>query len=78
MKKKNPTVTPQKVWNFLKFHGHPNLNKNLVYRTLKRHQTTKHVSDSPRKVKKRKISDVVKSSVVKHATNTKKPKYTQI
>jgi hypothetical protein len=68
-------VTPTKVWNHLKTHGHPRLGKSLVFRTLKRQRETGCISDRPRVVKRRKITDSVKKSVIKYAKNTKKPKY---
>ena len=68
-------VTPTKVWNHLKTHGHPRLGKSLVFRTLKRQRETGCTSDRPRVVKRRKITDSVKKSVIQYAKNTKKPKY---
>ena len=75
--KKDPDVKISKIVNFFKFHGPKSVKRCFVYRTIERYKRTKKASDTPRKVKKRKIDDVVKRSVIKHATNKKKPKYTR-
>lgn len=75
LKRKNSNVQPQKVYNFFKFNKHKDIKRCFVYRTIERYNTTQTASDRPRNVKKRKFDDVVRKSVIKQATNKKKPKY---
>ena len=75
MKRKNPAVTPTKVWNHLKFNGHSKMKQLFVIRTLERYKSTGGVADRPQDSGKRKIADSLKKSVVKHVKNKKKPKY---
>lgn len=77
MKMKDEFVTASKIYNKLRFNKHKNITYKFVSRTLKRYNNTQKVSDSPRKVKKRKIDARVREGVVKHATNKKKPRYTR-
>ena len=74
-KQKDPNVKLSKIHNHLRFNGYPELKYNFVYRTITRYKRTNTASNSPRVVKKRKIDENVKQSVIKHATNKKKPKY---
>ena len=77
MKKSNPDVSFTKVATKLNFLGHKHINRNFVKRTVKRMHGTGGLCDKSRNVRKRKISESVKSSVIKHVKNTKKPKYTR-
>lgn len=75
LKQKTHHVQPQKIFNFFKFNGRKDITLSFVHRTLKRYNSTQTASDKPRNVKKRKIDEAIKRSVIKHATNKKKPKY---
>ena len=72
---KTKSVSPQKIYNHLRFNGHPSIGYRFVCRTIERYKETGNTCDKPREVKKRKIDDFVKTSVVKHVTNSKKPKF---
>lgn len=75
LKRKNPDISPLQVYNKLRFNGYPGISESLVKRTIKRFESTGDVSDRPQKNKKRKITERVKKSVLKRATNKKIPKY---
>ena len=53
LKIKNPDVSPTKVYNHMRFNGHPRIAKTLVKQPIKRFQTTSKVCDTPRIVKKK-------------------------
>ena len=73
--KKDPSVTPTKIFNHFRFNGDKSIGYKFVCRTIERFKNSGRVTDKPRDVKKRKIDGPVRDSVVKHATNPKKPKY---
>ena len=74
-KANSSSASPSKIYNFLRFNGHPSIGYQFVYRTINRYEKTNSVSDKPRDVQKRKIDESVKNSVIQHATDKKKPKY---
>ena len=51
--KKDPSVKISKIYNNLKFNGHPRTAKAFVSRTIKRYKNTQLASDTHRKVKKK-------------------------
>ena len=75
LSRKDPNVKISKIYNNLKFKEHHYLNKMFVSRTIQRCKETNAASDRQRNVKKRKIDEAVVRSVVKQATNKKKPKH---
>ena len=74
-RQKDPNVKISKIHNFFKFNRRKDITYNFVLRAIQRYKNTGGASDTPRNVKKRKIDDDVMKSVIKQATNKKKPKY---
>ena len=78
LKSQNPHVSPLQVYNKLRFSGYFRIKELFVRRTIERFNSTNRVADRLQVNKKRKFDDSVRQSVVKYASNQKKPKYTQV